>query len=124
MKVKEVTQWHDNMTVEEQAGLYYHYWTKLAESYRELEEKYNRLYDLRVEEKELNDNAQIIKIDAIKLQSERDRDFYREMLQDLQNYVEKEELIEYFRENNDIEIANKLEDFINKWKKDKGDSNE
>ena len=124
MKVKEVTQWHDNMTVEEQAGLYYHYWTKLAESYRELEEKYNRLYNLRVEEKELNDNAQIIKIDAIKLQSERDRDFYREMLQDLQNYVEKEELIEYFRENNDIEIANKLEDFINKWKKDKGDSNE
>lgn len=121
MKVKEVTQWHDNMSIEEQAGLYYHYWTKLAESYHDLEEKYNRLYDLRVEEREINDNSQIIKIDAIKLQSERDRDFYREMLQDLQNYVEKEELIQYFRDNNDIEIANKLEDFINKWKKDKGD---
>ena len=121
MKIKEVDHWFDSMSIEEQAGLYYHYWTELAKSYNELNEKYERLYELRCEEKELNDNAQIIQIDTIKLQSERDRDFYREMLQDLQNYVEKEDLIQYFRDNNDIELANKLEDFINKWKKDKGE---
>jgi len=121
MKVKEVNHWFSGMSVEEQAGLYYHYWTELAKSYNELNEKYIRLYELRCEEKELNDSVGIIRVDKIKLQSERDRDFYREMLQDLQNYVEEEDLIKYFRDSGDLELANKLEDFINKWKKDKGE---
>jgi hypothetical protein len=119
MRVKEVTQWHDNMSVEEQAGLYYHYWTKLAEDYSRLEEKYNKLYELRCEEKEINDNAIEIKYNVRKLQSERDIDFYREMLEDLQKYVEQEDLIEYFKEQKDLELANKLEDFIEKWKENK-----
>ena len=121
MKVKEVNHWFDGMSIEEQAGLYYHYWTRLAEDYNQLNEKYNRLYELKCEEKELNDNVKTIQIETIKLQSERDRDFYREMLQDLQNYVEEEELIQYFRDNNDLELANRLDDFINKWKQNKGD---
>jgi len=38
--------------------------------------------------------------------------FYLNKTQKLMNYIKEENLISYFREIHDLEIANKLEDFI------------
>lgn len=87
MKIKEVKEWRNNMSIEEEAGLYYYYWTSLAKQYQKLEEKYDLLYDLRNEEVKLNNIVKEIKIEAKKLKSERDRDVFKQKLIDIKKIV-------------------------------------
>ena len=87
MKIKEVKEWRNNMSIEEEAGLYYYYWISLAKEYQKLEEKYDLLFNLRNQEIKINENANKIKIEAAELINSRDKDIYKQKLIDIKKIV-------------------------------------
>ena len=44
----------------------------------------------------------------------RKKERLQDYIKDFLRYVQEEDLIEYFRESKDLELANKLDDFVNK----------